>query len=104
MRNALGRRDRGDAIIDDRDMPPADRARNAGFWNVLSASMRESLLLADREGTVLWANPAAERTLGQGPLSLIGLCLGSLLHPADADQALDTFAKVAAHQIGRAHV
>ena len=50
--------------------------------------MRESLLLADREGTVLWANPAAERTLGQGPLSLIGLCLGSLLHPADADRAL----------------
>ena len=52
------------------------------------------MLIFDAEGTILWMNPAAEKSLGFGPLGLIGTDIVTLVHPQDLDAVLATLERI----------
>lgn len=62
-------------------VPPTARAQLATFLD-LSAQM---FCIADLTGTLVWWNPAFERTLGYGPEELLHARLDELVHPDDKE-------------------
>ncbi len=61
--------------------PPTARAQLSRFLD-LSAQM---FCIADLTGTLVWWNPAFERTLGYGPEDLLRARLDELVHPDDRE-------------------
>ncbi len=75
----------GEKLVSIRDVTPPD-ASLEGFLalyrqgRALMAAMVDALVAIDREGRIVWANPAAERLFEAGPERLAGLAIKRLFH------------------------
>ncbi|MGZ9235869.1 MAG: PAS domain S-box protein, partial [Anaerolineales bacterium] len=54
----------------------------------------DNISILAEDGTLLWENPAVQRTLGYGPDEFIGRNVFELMHPDDLPWTSDLFARV----------
>lgn len=76
------------ALADPSDRVRSGGAHDDGFRDVVQA-VPDGILVVDRHGTVLFANPAAARLFARSPETLLGLPLGLPLVRADDVAELD---------------
>lgn len=60
----------------------------------------DAVVVADREGNLIWGNPAAERLFGVTTTDIVGSNALELLHPEDRELALASLASVQGKIIG----
>ena len=82
------------------EKPPSDAVQ----YRTLLAHVSEGSILLDRDGTVLYANPAAVRVFQAPAAGLIGASLLSLLHPDDRDEFAVRLTEVSQSEHGFAMV
>ncbi|MEY2438547.1 MAG: hypothetical protein QOF97_3383, partial [Acidimicrobiaceae bacterium] len=64
--------------------------RRQRWFEALVEHATDVVCLLDRDGTILWVSPSAQRVLGYGP-DKVGTPMIDLLHPGDRARVLETF-------------
>ena len=71
---------------------PGERLFGKGQWNLrglgrVALELPDAVVVADAEGHLVWANPAAERIFGLAVDDIVGLSALDFLHPDDVELA-----------------
>lgn len=77
-------------------------AASERLYRLLTENSSDIVLLADQEGTVLWASPVVENELGWTPAEMVGRRNAEFIHPDDVAPMLTTLrASVASGTVAR---
>ncbi|MCE5265571.1 MAG: PAS domain S-box protein [Deltaproteobacteria bacterium] len=80
----------------------AEPLRNSdAYFRAITHQSSDIVFVVDREGTITYANPSAERFLGYSLAELIGKSAFDLIAPADLPRAIRDFAEAVATTAGK---
>jgi diguanylate cyclase (GGDEF)-like protein/PAS domain S-box-containing protein len=71
-----------------------------GWLEHLVLDVPDAVVVADAQGDLIWANPAAERIFGFSNADVVGMSALELLHPEDVELALASLASVQGKDLG----
>src|ERR1044072_2019988 len=76
----------------------ADASDNADRYRLLVQNAADLITIVDREGHLLWVNPAVARMFGRGSAELLDMQTLPFVHPEDATHVRAVFEDVVARK------